>query len=249
MFDNFKPKEKENKTMADVAKKTNEISLAGAQNLVNSVKDGLALINKGYLAIAPDVAKLYDCKGYKALGYKNFDELCKLEFGMSHGTTVGIRKVFDKFGSVSKENKYSIPEKYAEYGYTKLLLMTDKKFDEVGINPLEAFTPDMTIGEMQSALKEKLEDKAEKQDKNAIDTTAKEIEDAERATKAMQDYYDEVLKGDEGAEDVEASPIDRANEIIELVKQLQSEVNLKPEKMALFDAVIANMKEIKKLVK
>lgn len=231
--------------MADVAKKTNEISLAGAQNLVNSVKDGLALINKGYLAIAPDVAKLYDCKGYKALGYKNFDELCKLEFGMSHGTTVGIRKVFDKFGSVSKENKYSIPEKYAEYGYTKLLLMTDKKFDEVGINPLEAFTPDMTIGEMQSALKEKLEDKADKQDKTAIDTTAKEIEDAERATKAMQDYYDEVLEGDEGV-----LPLDEvAQGIINDVKSLRDRVDLKPEKMALFDAVIANMKEIKKLVK
>lgn len=231
--------------MAELAKKNNEISLAGAQNLVNSVKDGLALINKGYLSIAPDVAKLYDCKGYKALGYKNFDELCKLEFGMSHGTTVGIRKVFDKFGSVSKENKYSIPEKYAEYGYTKLLLMTDKKFDEVGINPLEAFTPDMTIGEMQSALKEKLEDKAEKQDKTAIDTTAKEVEDAERATKAMQDYYDEVLEGDEGL-----LPLDEvAQGIINDVKSLRDRVDLKPEKMALFDAVIANMKEIKKLVK
>lgn len=235
--------------MANLATtKTNEISLAGAQTLVASVKDGLALINKGYLAIAPDVAKLYDCKGYKALGYKNFDELCKLEFGMSHGTTVGIRKVFDKFGVVSKENKYSIPEKYAEYGYTKLLLMTDKKFDEVGINPLEAFTPDMTIGEMQSTLKAKLDDKAEKQDKTAIDTTAEEVENAERVTKAMQDYYDEVLKEDE-IEDVPASPIDRANEIIELVEQLQSEVALKPEKMALFDAVLANMKEIKKLIK
>lgn len=241
-----KPRE-ENKTMANLATtKTNEISLAGAQTLVASVKDGLALINKGYLAIAPDVAKLYDCKGYKALGYKNFDELCKLEFGMSHGTTVGIRKVFDKFGTVSKENKYSIPEKYAEYGYTKLLLMTDKKFDEVGINPLEAFTPDMTIGEMQGALKAKLEDKAKKQDETAIDTIAKDTENS--VTKAMQDYYEEVLKEDE-PEDVPASPIDRANEIIELVKQLQSEVELKPEKMALFDAVLANMKEIKKLIK
>lgn len=231
--------------MADVAKKTSEISLVGAQNLVNSVKDGLALINKGYLAIAPDVAKLYDCKGYKALGYKNFDELCKLEFGMSHGTTVGIRKVFDKFGSVSKENKYSIPEKYAEYGYTKLLLMTDKKFDEVGINPLEAFTPDMTIGEMQSALKEKLEDKADKQDKTAIDTTAKEVEDAERATKAMQDYYEEVLEGDEGV-----LPLDEvAQGIINDVKSLRDRVDLKPEKMAYFDAVLANMKEIKKALK
>ena len=158
--------------------KTTELSVNGAQSLVKSIRDGLALVSKGYLMIAPDVAKLYDCKGYKALGYKNFDEMCTLEFGMSHGTTVGIRKVFDMFGSVSKDNVYSIPEKYLEYGYTKLLLMTDKKFEEVGIKPLETFTPEMTINDMKDALKAKLEDKAEKQEAEAIDTTATEATEA-----------------------------------------------------------------------
>lgn len=238
-----KPSE-EDKTMANLATtKTNEISLAGAQTLVASVKDGLALVNKGYLAIAPDVTKLYDCKGYKALGYKNFDEMCALEFGMSHGTTVGIRKVFAKFGSVSKENKYTIPDKYAEYGYTKLLLMTDKKFEDAGINPIDTFTPDMTISEMKDALKAKLEDKAKKQDDSAVDSTAIIKVGIEKSIIDNSDDTAEVV------EDMEASPIDRANEIIELVKQLQSEVDFKPEKMALFDAVLANMKEIKKLIK
>lgn len=229
--------------MAELAKKNNEISLAGAQTLVASVKDGLELVNKGYLVIAPDVAKLYDCKGYKALGYENFDNMCKSEFAMSHGTTVGLRKVFAKFGSISKENKYTIPDKYAEYGYTKLLLMTDKKFEDAGINPIETFNPDMTISEMKDALKAKLEDKAEKQDNSAIETTATIKEDIEKSIVGNSDDTAEVV------EDVEASPVDRANEIIELVKQLQSEVDLKPEKMALFDAVLANMKEIKKLIK
>lgn len=227
--------------MANLATtKTNEISLAGAQTLVASVKDGLALVNKGYLAIAPDVTKLYDCKGYKALGYRNFDEMCALEFGMSHGTTVGIRKVFAKFGSVSKDNKYTIPEKYAEYGYTKLLLMTDKKFEDAGINPTETFNPDMTISEMKDALKAKLEDKAEKQDNSAIESTATIKEDIEKSI---------IDNSEEPIEDVVAEPTDRVAEIIELVKQLQSEVDLKPEKMALFDAVLANLKEIKKAIK
>lgn len=229
--------------MAELAKKNNEISLAGAQSLVTSVKEGLALVSKGYLTIAPDVAKLYDCKGYKALGYENFDAMCKLEFAMSHGTTVGLRKVFTKFGTVTKENKYIIPDKYAEFGYTKLLLMTDKKFDEAGINPIDTFTPDMTITEMKDALKAKLEDKAEKQDKSAIESTATIKDDIK---KSIVDNSEDV---EDAAEDVEASPIDRANEIIELVKQLQSEVDLKPEKMAYFDAVLANMKEIKKALK
>ena len=227
--------------MANLATtKTNEISLSGAQTLVASVKDGLALVNKGYLAIAPDVTKLYDCKGYKALGYRNFDELCTLEFGMSHGTSVGIRKVFAKFGSVSKENKYTIPDKYAEYGYTKLLLMTDKKFEDAGIDPIETFTPDMTIAEMKDALKLKLEDKAEKQDNSAIESTATIKEDIEKSI---------IDNSEDHIEDVVAEPIDRVAEIIELVKQLQSEIELKPEKMALFDAVLANLKEIKKAIK
>ena len=230
--------------MAELAKKNNEISLAGAQNLVTSVKEGLALVSKGYLTIAPDVAKLYDCKGYKALGYENFDAMCKLEFAMSHGTTVGLRKVFAKFGTVTKENKYIIPDKYAEYGYTKLLLMTDKKFEDAGVNPLDMFTPDMTIAEMKDALKAKLEDKAEKQDESAIESTATIKEDIEKSI--VDNAEDSTV---EVAEDMEASPIDRANEIIELVKQLQSEVDLKPEKMAYFDAVLANMKEIKKALK
>lgn len=227
--------------MANLATtKTNEISLSGAQMLVTSVKDGLALVNKGYLAIAPDVTKLYDCKGYKALGYRNFDEMCTLEFGMSHGTTVGIRKVFAKFGTVSKENKYTIPDKYAEYGYTKLLLMTDKKFEEAGINPIETFTPDMTISEMKDALKVKLDDKAEKQDNSAIESTATIKEDIEKSI---------IDNSEEPIEDVVAEPTDRVVEIIELVKQLQSEVDLKPEKMVLFDSILANLKEIKKAIK
>ena len=233
--------------------KSSELNLAGAQALVNSVKDGMKLVSQGYLAITPDVAKLYDHKGFKALGYKNFDDMCTMEFGMSHGTTVGIRKVFDRFGSISKENKYSIPEKYLEYGYTKLLLFTDKKFKEAGIDPIEEFTPDMTMAQMKDALKLRLEEKAEKQDKEAIDTTATEEKSIiDNSTEEAQNT-EEVQNTDEGLTTVndllDFEPKALASEIIDLVKHLESRVELKPEKMVLFEAVIANMKEIKKLIK
>lgn len=224
--------------------KTNELSAQGAQSLVNSVKDGLKLVSQGYLAITPDVAKLYDCKGFKALGYKNFDELCTMEFGMSHGTTVGIRKVFDKFGSVTKENKYVIPEKYLAYGYTKLLLFTDKKFVETGIDPIAEFTPEMTIAEMKDVLKAKLEDKAEKQDKSAIDTTA---EDVSRETSDATEKS--IIDNSESSAEVELDVKQMLANIIAEVGEVQKLVDLKPEKMVLFEAVIANLKEIKKLVK
>lgn len=225
--------------------KTNELSVQGAQTLVNSVKDGLKLVSQGYLAITPDVAKLYDCKGFKALGYKNFDELCTMEFGMSHGTTVGIRKVFDKFGSITKENKYIIPEKYLAYGYTKLLLFTDKKFVETGIDPIAEFTPEMTISEMKDVLKARLEDKAEKQDKSAIDTTAEDV-----SHETSDDSEKSIIDNSESAETTAEIDVKQmlANIIAE-VQEVEKLVNLKPEKQCLFEGVVANLKEIRKSIK
>ena len=223
--------------------KTNEISLKGAEDLRDSIKKGLALVSKGYLAITPDVAKLYDCKGYKALGYKNFDEMCTLEFGMSHGTTVGIRKVFERFGTVSKENKYSIPDKYVEYGYTKLLLFTDKKFAETGIDPIAEFTPDMTIAEMKDALKLKLEDKADKQDKTAIDTTAEEVSENTTAEEVSEN-----TTAEEVSEEVTAkSIIDNMMADLKTLEKLMAD--LKPEKKLLLEGIDYNLKELKKLAK
>ena len=121
--------EDKNMSKNEVAKKTNEMSAKGASVLVSEVSSGLQLVQKGYLSVTPQVAKLYDCKGYKALGYKNFDEMCMLEWGMSHGTSVGIRKVFSLVGTVSANNEYKIPEKYLEYGYTKLLKIAENKTD------------------------------------------------------------------------------------------------------------------------
>ena len=222
------------------------ISKDNATKLVTSVKDGLALVNKGYLSITPDVARLYDTKAFEVLGYKNFDELCVNEFGMSHGTTVGIRKVFALYGSKSsKDGSYTIPEKYTEFGYTKLLLFaTDaKKFEQAGIDPIKEFNPKMTIGEMKEALKLKLEDKAKDQDESAIDTTATEVAEDTTATEVAEDNT---------TENIEYNALENIECMLELAKTLReqlTEKKVKPEKMALLDAIEANLKELKKVAK
>lgn len=235
--------------------KSSDLSLEGASALVSSIKDGMKLVSQGYLAITPDVAKLYDHKGYKALGYKNFDEMCALEFGMSHGTTVGIRKVFDKFGSVSVDNKYTIPDKYLEFGYTKLLLFTDKKFGEAGIDPIKEFTPEMTIAEMRDKLADKLADKAKDQDANAIDTEASDVsrETSDTEEKSIIDNLEDNSEAQ--ADNAEATPLETrlvfTKEIESAAKMLQDLCKdaMKPEKMALLDAVIANIKDFEKDMK
>ena len=230
--------------------KTNEMSLEGAQKLVSSVKANMALVSKGYLLVCPDVAKLYDCKGFKALGYKNFDEMCLFEFGMSHGTSVGIRKVFSMVGTVSANNEYSIPEKYLEYGYTKLLKIAENKtdFEKAGIKPFETFTPDMTIREMVDSLKQALADKSADQEANAIDTTASEVEDTSAPASENMSIIDNSTS--ENA-DQPATPLDHINNIVESTKALKALVsdNVKPEELAKLDAILAYMKDFKKLCK
>lgn len=167
-----------------VVKRTPEM-LAKAQERIAtidaSIEEHLNVASKGYLAIAPLIAEVYDNDYFVVKGYKNIDQYAEAEHGMSHGTVSGLRKVFTRFGS-TKENEdgtksYTIPDKYLEWGYTKLELIAsqEKNFKEAGIEPFEVFTPDMTIKAMRETLALKLEDKAKKQDEEAIDTDAKEV--------------------------------------------------------------------------
>lgn len=167
-----------------VVKRTPEMLAQAQERMIAidaSIEEHLNLASKGYLAIAPLIAEVYDNDYYVVKGYKNIDQYAEAEHGMSHGTVSGLRKVFARFGS-SKDNEdgtktYSIPEKYMEWGYTKLDLIAsqEKNFKEAGIEPFEVFTPDMTLKAMRETLALKLEKKAKDQDENAVDTTGVDV--------------------------------------------------------------------------
>jgi hypothetical protein len=155
---------------------------------------------------------------------------------MSHGTVSGLRKVFDRFGS-TKENEdgtksYTIPDKYLEWGYTKLHLIAsdEQKFKEAGINPFEVFTPDMTLKTMKDTLALKLEDKAKDQDANAIDTDAKEVDgapengapendapenDAEKSRK--EDFSGYLAKVKQSVADLSAFSKNEPKEVVQVI--------------------------------
>ena len=169
-----------------IVKKTPEMMAKAVTRMATidtEIESHLNGINKGYLNIAPLVAEVYDNEYYIALGYKNIDDYAKAEHEMSHGTLVGLRKVYARFGS-TKENEdgtksYTIPEKYTDWGYTKLLLIAndEQSFKDAGIEPFEVFKPTMTIKEMKAELQLKLAEKAEKQDADAIDTKGEIVGD------------------------------------------------------------------------
>ena len=167
-----------------VVKRTPEMLAQAQERMIAidaSIEEHLNLASKGYLAIAPLIAEVYENDYYVVKGYKNIDQYAEAEHGMSHGTVSGLRKVFARFGS-TKENEdgtktYTIPEKYMEWGYTKLDLIAsqEKNFKEAGIEPFEVFTPDMTLKAMRETLALKLEKKAKDQDENAVDTTGVDV--------------------------------------------------------------------------
>ena len=238
------------------------ITKDNANALVTHIQDGLRTINKGYLGIAPDVQKLYDTKAFEVLGYENFDKMCADLFEMSHGTTVGIRKVFGHFGSKSsKDGSYTIPEKYLEWGYTKLLFFASdaKKFEQANINPLEVFEPKMTIGEMKLALASALVDKATEQDANAIDTDASIIDNEEQTPEEQipEEQTDEEQTADEQTADEPTfndwyqNPKAYCDYIVKDMEALKTilDGNIKPEKITILDGAIAYMKEVKKAIK
>lgn len=171
----------------EVVKRTPEMLAKAQERMVAidaTIEEHLNLASKGYLAIAPLIAEVYDNDYFVVKGYKNIDQYAEAEHGMSHGTVSGLRKVFARFGS-TKDNEdgtksYTIPEKYMEWGYTKLDLIAsqEKNFKEAGIEPFEVFTPDMTLKAMRETLALKLEKKAKDQDENAVDTTAKDVENS-----------------------------------------------------------------------
>ena len=99
-----------------------------------------------------------------------------------------------KEAGLYKENEdgtksYTIPEKYTDWGYTKLLLITNEEqsFKDAGIEPFEVFKPTMTIKEMKAELQLKLAEKAEKQDADAIDTKGEIVNDNASADNASAD--------------------------------------------------------------
>ena len=179
-----------------IVKKTPEMMAKAVTRMATidtEIENHLSGINKGYLSIAPLVAEVYDNEYYIALGYRNIDDYAKAEHEMSHGTLVGLRKVYARFGS-TKENEdgtksYTIPEKYTDWGYTKLLLITNEEqsFKDAGIEPFEVFKPTMTIKEMKAELQLKLDEKAKKQDAEAIDTKAEIVDDNASADNASAD--------------------------------------------------------------
>lgn len=111
------------------------------ESAIKRIQKGLAGVERGYINIAADVAKLADAAAYTEVGYKNIYEMCDVLFGMSRGTVSNLRSIVKRFF----DTNYKMLPEYKDFSVTALLAMKDLTDEEIQLLEL---TPDMSNKEL-----------------------------------------------------------------------------------------------------
>lgn len=126
---------------------SNKLTLTVEQreSAIKRIQKGLAGVERGYINIAADVAKLADASAFVDAGYKNIYDMCDILFGMSRGTVSNLRAIVKRFF----DEKYKILPQYEHYTVTALLAMKDLSDEEITLLEL---SPDMSNKELREII-------------------------------------------------------------------------------------------------
>lgn len=127
--------------------RTNKLTLTTEQreSTIKRIQKGLAGVERGYINIAADVAKLADASSFVDAGYKNIYDMCDILFGMSRGTVSNLRAIVKRFF----DEKYKMLPQYEHYSVTALLAMKDLSDEEIQLLEL---SPDMSNKELREII-------------------------------------------------------------------------------------------------
>ena len=115
------------------------------ESAIKRIQKGLAGVERGYINIAADVAKLADAAAYTEVGYKNIYDMCDILFGMSRGTVSNLRTIVKRFF----DSNYKMLPEYKDFSVTALLAMKDLTDEEIKLLEL---TPDMSNKELREII-------------------------------------------------------------------------------------------------
>ena len=115
------------------------------ESAIKRIQKGLAGVERGYINIAADVAKLADAAAYTEVGYKNIYEMCDVLFGMSRGTVSNLRSIVKRFF----DSNYKMLPEYKDFSVTALLAMKDLTDEEIKLLEL---TPEMSNKELREII-------------------------------------------------------------------------------------------------
>ena len=175
---------------------TNKLTLTVEQreSAIKRIQKGLVGVERGYINIAADVAKLADASAFVDVGYKNIYDMCNILFGMSRGTVSNLRAIVKRFF----DDKYKMLPQYEHYSVTALLAMKELTDEEIQLLEL---TPDMSNKELREIIAgaegestHAIEDKEAVAEISAVDEDNGEEERAEaspdREPKRLQVSWD-----------------------------------------------------------
>ena len=156
------------------------------ESAIKRIQKGLAGVERGYINIAADVAKLADSAAYTEVGYKNIYDMCDILFGMSRGTVSNLRLIVKRFF----DSNYKMLPEYKDFSVTALLAMKDLTDEEIQLLEL---TPDMSNKELREIIASL----------NADNAPALEDSEAESEAESEADSEAESGDGEESAPDRE----------------------------------------------
>ena len=154
------------------------------ESAIKRIQKGLAGVERGYINIAADVAKLADAAAYTEVGYKNIYDMCDILFGMSRGTVSNLRTIVKRFF----DSNYKMLPEYKDFSVTALLAMKELTDEEIKLLEL---TPDMSNKELREIIASLNAD------------SAPAIEDSEAESEADSEADSEA---ESGTDSEEASP-------------------------------------------
>ena len=160
------------------------------ESAIKRIQKGLAGVERGYINIAADVAKLGDSAAYTEIGYKNIYDMCDILFGMSRGTVSNLRTIVKRFF----DSNYKMLPQYKDFSVTALLAMKDLTDEEIQLLEL---TPEMSNKELREIIASLTADNAPALEDSEADSEAESEADSEADSEA------ESGDGEEAAPDRE----------------------------------------------
>ena len=144
------------------------------ESAIKRIQKGLAGVERGYINIAADVAKLADAAAYTEVGYKNIYEMCDVLFGMSRGTVSNLRSIVKRFF----DSNYKMLPEYKDFSVTALLAMKDLTDEEIKLLEL---TPEMSNKELREIIASLNADSAPALEDSEAESEADSEADSEEA--------------------------------------------------------------------
>lgn len=96
--------------IVEISEKDVNAAIKRVQNKINSIE-------KGYISIIGDVAKLKAADAHKTRNFKNFYIMCQELFGMSRGTVHNLLSIYERFG----DGNYQLTDEAKEMSVRQML--------------------------------------------------------------------------------------------------------------------------------